>query len=44
MDLTKKTLAELREIAKEKGLRGVTALRKPELAAKIAEVMQQEAK
>lgn len=44
MDLTKKTLAELRKIAKEKGLKGVTALRKPELAAKIAEVMQQEAK
>lgn len=41
MDLTTKTLAELRAIAKEKGLKGVTALRKPELAAKIAEVMQQ---
>ena len=42
MDLTTKTLAELRAIAKEKGLKGVTALRKPELAAKIAEVMQAE--
>lgn len=43
MDLTTKTLAELRAIAKEKGLKGVTALRKPELAAKIAEVLQAEA-
>lgn len=42
MDLSKKTLAELRTIAKEKGLKGVTALRKPELAEKIAEVMKQE--
>ena len=42
MDLTKKTLAELRAIAKERGLKGVTALRKPELAAKIAEVLQQD--
>lgn len=42
MDLTKKTLAELRAIAKERGMKGVTALRKPELAAKIAEVLQQE--
>ena len=42
MDLTTKTLAELRAIAKEKGLKGVTALRKPELAAKIAEVLQAE--
>ena len=44
MDLTTKTLAELRQIAKEKGLRGITALRKPELAQKIAEVMQEESK
>lgn len=43
MDLTKKTLAELRAIAKERGLKGVTTLRKPELAAKIAEVLQQDA-
>ena len=42
MDLTTKTLAELKAIAKEKGLKGVTALRKPELAQKIAEVMQEE--
>lgn len=42
MDLSKKTLAELRAIAKERGLKGVTALRKPELAAKIAEVMQKD--
>ncbi len=44
MDLTNKTLAELREIAKEKGMKGVTALRKPQLAMKIAEVMQEESK
>ena len=31
MDFSKKTLVELREIAKEKGLKGITALRKPEL-------------
>ena len=42
MDLSNKTLAELRAIAREKGLKGVTALRKPELAARIAEEMQQE--
>ena len=30
MDFSKKTLVELREIAKEKGLKGITALRKPE--------------
>ncbi len=41
MDLSKKTLAELRAIARERGLKGVTALRKPELAARIAEEMQQ---
>ena len=44
MDLTTKTLAELRQIAKEKGIKGITALRKPELAQKIAEVMQEESK
>lgn len=44
MDLTTKTLAELRAIAKEKGLKGVTALRKQELAMRIAEVMQEEAR
>ena len=27
MDFSKKTLVELREIAKEKGLKGITALR-----------------
>lgn len=43
MDLSTKTLAELRAIAKERGMKGVTALRKPELAAKIAEVLQTEA-
>ncbi len=42
MDLTKKTLAELREIAKEKGISGVSGLRKPDLAMKIVEVMQRE--
>lgn len=43
MDLSKKTLVELREIAKEKGLKGVSALRKPELSARLAEVLQKEA-
>lgn len=44
MDLMEKTLVELREIAKAKGIKGVTALRKPQLAEKIAEVMQEEEK
>ena len=44
MDLTKKTLVELREIAKEKGIKGITGLRKPELAARIAEVLVTESK
>lgn len=44
MDLTTKTLVELRQIAKEKGMKGVTALRKPQLAAKIAEVLKEEEK
>lgn len=44
MDLTTKTLAELRQIAKEKGMKGITALRKPQLAEKIAEVMKEEEK
>ncbi len=44
MDLTNKTLVELREIAKEKGIKGITALRKPQLAMKIAEVMQEESR
>lgn len=34
----KKTLVELREIAKEKGLKGITALRKPELIQRLMEV------
>ena len=44
MDLTKKTLVELREIAKEKGIKGITGLRKPDLAARIAEVLMAESK
>lgn len=40
MDLTKKTMAELRAIAKERGIKGITALRKQELAVKIAEEIQ----
>lgn len=44
MDLTKMTLAELREVAKEKGIKGITGLRKPELAARIVDVMRAEAK
>lgn len=42
MDLTKMTLSELRELAKEKGITGVTSLRKPELVAKIAETVPKE--
>ena len=38
------TLAQLREVAKEKGITGVAGLRKPDLAMKIAEVLQQEQK
>ena len=37
MDFSKKTLVELREIAKEKGLKGITALRKPELIQRLTE-------
>ncbi len=37
MDLSKKTLPELREIAKERGIKGVTALRKPQLIERLAE-------
>ncbi len=44
MDFTKKTLAELRAIAKENGIKGITALRKPELAAKLQEIMGDEEK
>lgn len=44
MDLMTKTLAELREIAKAKGIKGVTALRKRQLAEKIAEAVQEEEK
>lgn len=44
MDLTKMTLAQLREVAKEKGITGITGLRKPDLTAKIAEALQKEAK
>lgn len=35
MDLSNKTLAELRALAKEQGIRGVTALRKPELLKRL---------
>ena len=41
MDLTKMTLNELKELAKEKGIKRVTGIRKQELAAKIAEEMKQ---
>lgn len=44
MDLTKMTLNELKELAKEKGIKRVTGIRKQELAAKIAEEMKQEEK
>lgn len=42
MDLSKKTLVELRAIAKENGIKGITALRKPALVAKITEVLEQD--
>lgn len=35
MDLSNKTLAELRALAKEQGIRGVTSLRKPELVKRL---------
>jgi len=38
------TLAQLREVAKEKGITGIAGLRKPDLAVKIAEVMQKQQK
>ena len=41
MDFSKKTLVELREIAKEKGLKGITALRKPELIQRLMEVSEE---
>lgn len=41
MDFSKKTLVELREIAKEKGLKGITALRKPELIQRLTEVSEE---
>lgn len=45
MDLSKKTLAELREMAKANGIKGVTALRKPELIERLdKELAQQEKK
>ena len=44
MDLTKKTLPELREIAKAKGIKRTTGIRKQELVLKIAEAMKQEKK
>jgi transcription termination factor Rho len=41
MDLSNKTLAQLRELAKENGIKGVTALRKPELIARLSEELSQ---
>ncbi len=42
MDFSKKkTLVELREIAKKKGLKGITALRKPELIQRLMEVSEE---
>lgn len=41
MDFSKKTLVELREIAKKKGLKGITALRKQELIQKLTEVSEE---
>lgn len=42
MDLSKKKLPELRELAKAKGLKGISTLRKPELSARLAEALQKE--
>ncbi|MCH5265618.1 MAG: transcription termination factor Rho [Lachnospiraceae bacterium] len=44
MDLSKKTLPELREIAKAKGIKRTTGIRKQDLVLKITEAMQQEEK
>lgn len=44
MDLTNKTLVELRELAKENGITGVTALRKPELIDRLGRELEQKEK
>ena len=44
MDLTKMTLAEMKELAKEKGITGITGMRKPDLAVKLIEVIEAEEK
>ncbi len=42
MELTGKTIAELRQIAKENGIKGVSAMRKPQLAELLSQVLQEE--
>lgn len=44
MDLSKKTLVELRELAKASGIKGVTALRKPELLERLDKELAQKEK
>ena len=41
-DLMKKPVAELRQMAREKGVKGVSSLRKTELAERLSAVMQEE--
>ena len=41
MDLTKMTLAQLKEVAKEKGMKGVSTLKKQELMERIQETLSQ---
>ncbi len=41
MDLTKMTLAQLKEVAKEKGMKGVSTLKKQELTERIQETLSQ---
>ena len=44
MDLSKKTLVELRELAKASGIKGVTGLRKPELLERLDKELVKEEK
>ena len=44
MDLTNKTLVELRELAKQHGMKGVTALRKPELIERLNKELEHKEK
>ena len=44
MELTEKTIVELRQIAKEKGLKGISAMRKSQLIEVLSEVLKAEQK